>query len=61
MNQSFQPSLRQVQAFECPKCHQNNLARSDDPNVNFICPDPACGYVLWATPPSFPCTAMENH
>jgi hypothetical protein len=45
------PLLRQEYALECPKCRQYNLIRSDDPNLYFLCPDEACGYVIWAVPP----------
>ena len=46
------PLLRQENALECPKCRQYNLIKSDDPNVYFLCPDVACGYVIWAVPPA---------
>lgn len=51
MNQSDKPLLRQEYAFQCPRCRQYNLVKSDDQNVHFLCPDPACGYKIMAVPP----------
>lgn len=53
-------SLRLEQAFECPKCRKYNLVRSDDPNVYFLCPDEACGYVIWVVPPVQASFSEEN-
>lgn len=48
------PALRLSMAAECPKCRKYNLIQSDDPDIYYVCPDPACGYVLWANPPLGP-------
>jgi hypothetical protein len=60
MTQTLRPSLRQEQAFECPKCRQYNLIRSDNPNVYFLCPNPAFGYVVWAVSPEKASPTPEN-
>lgn len=52
--------LRQEYAFECPKCRQYNLIKSDDPNLYFLCPDEACGYVIWVVPPVQAQTRADN-
>ena len=43
------PSLRQEYAFKCPMCHNYNLVRSEDPEIEFVCPDKDCGYIIWST------------
>jgi len=35
----------------CPWCQKNLLVRSDDPDIYFVCPNPECGYVIWASYP----------
>jgi len=46
------PSLRLEQALQCPCCHQYNLAKSEDPDIYYTCPDiEGCGYVVWARLP----------
>jgi len=60
MTQTLRPSLRLEQAFECPRCRQYNLVRSDDPNVYFLCSDPGCGYVIWTVPPVQDSFRAEN-
>lgn len=62
MSQSAKPLLRQEYAFQCPRCKRYNLIRpsENDLNVHFLCPDEACGYVIWAVPPVQASFSEEN-
>jgi hypothetical protein len=42
------PALRLSLALGCPRCRKYNLTRSADPDIVLECPDPRCGYVIWA-------------
>ena len=46
------PSQRQELRLECPKCCRYNLIQSEDPDIYYTCPDPECGYIIWARPPT---------